>query len=65
MQRIFLSFIMILGFLTASAQLADKAKHIKTADLIKKEFNAKNYKAIYALLDKSIQTKITCNRGTE
>lgn len=59
MQHIFLSFIMFLTLFSGQAQLADKPTHIKTADLIKKEFNAKNYKGIYALLDTNIQNKIS------
>ncbi|MBK7669311.1 MAG: hypothetical protein IPJ32_19395 [Sphingobacteriaceae bacterium] len=59
MQRVFLSFIMVLATFLASAQAADKAKHIKVADLVKKEFNAKNYKGIYKLMDANFQSQLS------
>lgn len=59
MQRVFLSFIMVLATFLASAQAADKAKHIKVADLVKREFNAKNYKGIYKLMDANFQSQLS------
>ena len=58
MKRIFLCFSMLLVAFLASAQLADKASHIAMAELIKKEYNAQNYKAIYKVLDKDFQSKM-------
>ncbi|HWY11933.1 MAG TPA: serine hydrolase [Bacteroidia bacterium] len=58
MERVFLCFSMVLITLLAPAQLADKASHITMAELIKKEYNAQNYKAIYKVLDSDFQSKM-------
>jgi CubicO group peptidase (beta-lactamase class C family) len=58
MKRLFLCFSMVLATLLASAQLADKSKHIEMAELIKKEYNTQNYKAIHKALDKDFQKQM-------
>ncbi len=42
----------------AQSQVADKAKHSEVAEIIKKEYNAKNYKVVYNLLDKDFQKQM-------
>jgi CubicO group peptidase (beta-lactamase class C family) len=57
MKRILSSFILSLP-LFFSAQMATKEKHLEIANAIKKDYNEKNYKGIYELLDKSYQEQI-------
>ena len=58
MKRIFLTFSILFACFLATAQLADKAKHLEIAELIKKEYNAQNYKAIHKVLDKDFQKQM-------
>ena len=53
-------FILLIAFsFLTSAQLADKAKHIEMAELIKKEYNAKNYKNLFWMMDSTMQKRTT------
>ncbi len=62
-KRGFAFFILIIGFFflntSIRGQLADKAKHIEVAELIKKEYNTKNYKNIYWMLDSVMKKRTT------
>lgn len=58
MKRITLIFILLSGMF-CQAQLATKEIHDKVSQLIVKEYNIQNYKAIYKLLDKEFQKNIS------
>lgn len=57
MKRITLLFI-LLGPLLSFAQAGSKEKHIEVVNAVQKEYNAKNYKAIYEMLDKEFKSAI-------
>ena len=59
MKRYFNLFILCFFAFNTKAQLASKETHVKTAAVILKEYNAKNYGAIYKLLDPSFKKQIT------
>lgn len=58
MKRILGCFILLVCSFFTKAQLASQAIHNKTAETLLKEYNAKNYKGIYKLLDKEFQKQM-------
>lgn len=58
-KRIITAFILCLMAFNAYNQIASKEIHDKVSAVLLKEYNAKNYKAIYKLLDKDYQKSIS------
>lgn len=59
MKRYFHLFILCFFAFNGKAQLASQEVHVKTAAIILKEYNAKNYSTIYKHLDPSFKKQIT------
>lgn len=60
MKRSFILFILLfVGIFLTKAQIGDKNKHIEIAELIKKEYNLNNHKALHQLLDADFQKQFS------